>query len=211
MKRTSVVLADDHLLFAECVAQLLQKHFEVIGIALDGRAMIQMAHQCKPDVILADISMPVLNGIEATRVIRTELPSTKILLLTMHDDLSLAEEGFAAGATGFVTKTTAAEELLSAIQTVARGDTYITSSLARELISALTTIGPQRASQARILTARQRQIVQLLAEGKIMKEAADIMNISTRTAESHKYEIMRRLRVRTTAELIRYAVRMKLV
>src|SRR5262249_43923927 len=155
---------DDHLLFAECIQRFLQKDCEVVGIARDGRAMIQMAHLYKPDIVVADISMPLLNGIEATRVIRKELPSTKILILTMHDDAALAEEAFAAGAGGFVSKTTAAEGLLNAIRTVARGEIYITPSLAGELISALTRISPQNASQARTLTARQRQILQLLAE-----------------------------------------------
>ena len=211
MKRITVLLADDHLLFAECVQRFLQKECDIAGIVRDGRAMIHLAHRYRPDIILADISMPLLNGIEATRVIRKELPSTRILLLTMHDDVALAEEGFAAGANGFINKTTAAEELLNAIRTVARGETYLTPSLAAALVSVLTTVGPQSASDARTLTTRQRQIVQLLAEGKTMKEAAAILNISTRTAECHKYEIMRKLAVKTKADLIRYAVRVKLV
>src|SRR5262249_34899061 len=149
--------------------------------------------QHKPHVVLADVSMPDLNGIDACRIIRKELPSTKILLLTMHGDVAVAEEAFSAGASGFVTKTTGAEELLKAVLTVSRGQTYITPLLAGELMSVLTTNGAQNTFQSRTLTLRQRQIVQLLAEGKTMKEAASIMNISTRTAESHKYEIMRRL------------------
>jgi DNA-binding NarL/FixJ family response regulator len=211
MKRITVLIADDHLLFAECVLQFLKMHCDVVGIARDGKAMIELAHQYKPDVILADISMPELNGIEATRVVRKELRSTRVLLLTMHADISLAEEALAAGASGFVTKTIGAEEMLKAIATVSRGQTYITPMLAGEMISVLSTTGSKNASHTRTLTERQRQILQLLAEGKTMKEAAAIMSISTRTAESHKYEIMRKLGGKTTADLIRYAIHMKLV
>jgi DNA-binding NarL/FixJ family response regulator len=211
MMPITVLLADDHLLFAECIMRFLQKHCTVLGIARDGRAMVEMAHQYKPDVIVADISLPQLNGIDAARLIQKESRSSKILFLTMHADLALAEEAFAVGARGFITKTTGTEELLRAIQAVSRGETYITHLLAGELISILTTSGPQNMVRGQALTLRQRQTLQLLAEGKTMKEAAAIMKISTRTAECHKYEIMRKVGGTTTADLIRYAVRIKLV
>ena len=137
-------------------------------------------------------------------------PRIDRLFVSMHADPMLVEEAFAAGARGFVTKTTGSDELLRAIQVVSRGETYITPLLAGELISILTTVGPQNARQ-QSLTVRQRQTLQLLAEGKTMKEAAAIMNISTRTAECHKYEIMRKVGGETTADLIRYAIRLKLV
>jgi DNA-binding NarL/FixJ family response regulator len=211
MMPTTVLLADDHLLFAECVARFLQKHCQVLGIARNGKAMVEMAQQYKPDVIIADISMPQLNGIDAARIVRKELRCSKILFLTMHADVTLVEEAFAAGARGFITKTTGTEELLRAIQAVSKGETYITHLLAEELISILTTSGPRNVVRGQALTVRQRQTLQLLAEGKTMKEAAAIMNISTRTAECHKYEILRKVGGRTTADLIRYAVRIKLV
>ncbi|HLH30556.1 MAG TPA: response regulator transcription factor, partial [Terriglobia bacterium] len=137
--------------------------------------------------------------------------SAKLLFLTMHADLPLVEEAFRVGASGFVLKVSGASEFIKAIQSVARGDTYITPLLAGDLISALLTAGPQESSTETTLTLRQRQVLQLLAEGKTMKEAAALMEISTRTAESHKYEIMRKLGVQTTAALIQYAVRIKLV
>ena len=172
--------------------------------------MLDLARQYKPDVVVADISMPQLDGLEAARIIRKELRSTKILFLTMHTDIPMVENAFRAGASGFMTKTANSDELLRAIQTVAKGETYIAPMLAGELIEVLTIPNPEH-QPAAALTTKQRQIVQLLAEGKTMKEAAGTMNISTRTAESHKYEVMRRLRVKTTAELIRYAIRSNLV
>ena len=206
MKHIRVLLADDHLLVAQSVRQFLQTNFEVIGIAHDGKTMLDLALQHKPDVVVADISMPQLNGIDAARIIRKELRFTKILFLTMHAEIPVLEDAFRAGASGFVTKTGNCDELVRAIHIVARGETYIPPMLAGDLISVLTITHPENHSET-ALTAKQRQMLQLIAEGKTMKEAASTMNISTRTAESHKYEVMRRLGVRTTAELIRYALR----
>jgi DNA-binding NarL/FixJ family response regulator len=160
---------------------------------------------------VADISMPYFNGIDAARVLRKELRSSKILFLSMHADIPIVEEAFAAGARGFITKTTGVQELLNAIETVSKGETYVTPSLAGKLISVRIAAGPPDISRDVTLTGRQRQTLQLLAEGKTMKEAAAIMNISTRTAECHKYEVMRKVGGATTADLIRYAVRIKLV
>jgi len=210
MKRISVLLADDHLLVAESLRRFLQKDFEIIGIAHDGKTMLDLARQHKPSVVVADISMPQLNGIDAARIIRKELRFTKILFLTMHAEIPILEDAFRAGASGFITKTANSDELVRAVHTVAKGETYIPPMLAGDLISVLTTTDPENHSEA-ALTTKQRQVVQLIAEGKTMKEAADTMNISTRTAESHKYEVMRRLGLRTTAELIRYALRINLV
>jgi DNA-binding NarL/FixJ family response regulator len=208
MSNIRILLADDHLLLAECIAQSLrQKHFEVVGIAYDGRAMIEMAHHYKPDVIVADIAMPQLNGIEAAGIIRNELPSTRILLLTMHSDLPLIEQAFRVGVNGFITKDSGEAELITAIQTVCKKKKYIAPSLQDKVLPILTN--PRSSETA--LSSRQRQILQLLAEGKTTKEAASIMNISTRTGETHKYAIMRRLGIGTSAELIRHAVRMNLV
>jgi DNA-binding NarL/FixJ family response regulator len=155
--------------------------------------------------------MPQLSGIDAARIVRKELRSTKILFLTMHSDHFLVEQALRAGAHGFVLKASGAHEFLDALRIVARGETYITPALSGDVISTLTTIGPQERQSDEPLTLRQRQLLQLVAEGKTMKEAATLMHISTRTAESHKYEIMRRLGVETTAKLIRHAVELKLV
>jgi DNA-binding NarL/FixJ family response regulator len=212
VRRTSVLLADDHVMFLDALVHFLQKDFNVLGTAHDGRSVIEMARQKRPDVIVMDIAMPSLNGIDATRILQKEHCSAKILFLSMHTDLPLIEEAIRAGASGFVLKVCDAEELVKGIQTVAKGMTYIAPLLAGDLVSSLITTGSQRAASNEMrLTVRQREVLQLLAEGKTMKEAAAVMGISTRTAESHKYEIMRLLGVQTTASLIRYAVRVKLV
>ena len=211
MKRVRVLLADRHTVFTDCLAHVLQPEFEVVGVVSDGTAMVEMAKQHKPDVIIADTSMPQLSGIDAARIVRKELRSTKILFLTMHSEHFLVEQAFRAGAHGFVLKASGAHEFLDALRIVARGETYITPALSGDVISTLTTIGPQERQSDEPLTLRQRQLLQLVAEGKTMKEAATLMHISTRTAESHKYEIMRWLGVETTAKLIRHAVELKLV
>lgn len=211
MSRTSVLLADDHVMLLDCLVCFLRQDFNVLGIAHDGRSLIEMARKKRPEVIVMDIAMPSLNGIDATRILQKEGCSARILFLTMHADLPLVEEAFRAGASGFLLKVCDLEELIKAIQTVSEGARYITPLLAGDLISFLT-VGPSRAAPSEMpLSVRQREVLQLLAEGKTMKEAAALMGISTRTAESHKYEIMRQLGVQTTAALIRYAIRIKLV
>src|SRR5262245_32550053 len=211
MKRTTVLLADDHVMLMDGLVPLVRQEFEVVGIAHDGRAMVEMAKQFRPDVIVTDISMPHLNGIDATRILRKEGNSAKILFLSMHADLPLVEEAFRAGASGYVPKLCGAEEFVKAIRCVARGATYIPPQFAGDLITTLLKTGPQEPSRDTLLTLRQREVLQLLAEGKTMKEIGALLCISTRTAESHKYEIMRQLGVQTTAGLIRYAVQIRLV
>jgi len=209
MRSTRVLFADDHAIINDGLTTLVANEFDVIGTACDGRAMLTMAKKTRPDVVVLDISMPQLNGIDGARILRKELPYTKLLFFTMHSDLPLVEEAIRSGASGYVLKLCAVDELIKAIHCVARGETYITPLLAGDLISTLITAGPCSAKSD--LTVRQREVLQLLAEGKTMKEAAVCLNISVRTTESHKYEIMRQLGVKTTAELIRYAVRIKLV
>ena len=212
MSRPRVLLADDHLILLDALVQFARPQFDVVGLARDGRSLIEMAKQTRPDVIVMDISMPQLNGIDAARILRKELGSAKILFLSMHADLPTVEEAFRAGASGYLVKLCSAEEFVKAVQCVARGTTYITPLLAGDLIATLLTAGAPAASVRETkLTVRQREVLQLLAEGKTMKEVATQLRISTRTAESHKYEIMRQLGMQTTAELIRYAVRIKLV
>jgi len=211
MGRTRILLADDHVVLTDMLVNLLAQHFEVIGVAHDGRSLIAKAKLERPDVVVTDISMPDLNGIDAARTLRKEATSSKLLFLSMYADLPLVEEAFRAGASGYVLKICGADELIKAIQCVAKGATYITPLLAGDLISTLLTAGPQHGNGETALTLRQREVLQLLAEGKTMKQVATQLGISTRTTESHKYEIMRQLGVQNTAELIRYAVRIKLV
>ena len=211
MGRTRILLADDHVVLTDMLVNLLAQHFEVIGVAHDGRSLIAKAKLERPDVVVTDISMPDLNGIDAARTLRKEATSSKLLFLSMYADLPLVEEAFRAGASGYVLKICGADELIKAIQCVAKGATYITPLLAGDLISTLLTAGPQHGNGETALTLRQREVLQLLAEGKTMKQVATQLGISTRTTESHKYEIMRQLGIQTTAELIRYAVRIKLV
>src|SRR5215467_5568575 len=211
MKRITLLLADDHDMLIDGLVHMLGWDFDVVGVAHDGRKMIEMAKEKRPDVIVTDISMPNLNGIDAARMLRQDIPSIKILFLTMHSDFLLIGDAFRAGASGFVLKSCDMSELVKAIHSIAKGSTYITPLLAEDLISILMTTDPRKPSRDTPLTSRQREVLQLLSEGKTMKEAADLLGISARTAESHKYEIMRQLGIKSTAALISYAVRVKLV
>src|SRR5215468_10384715 len=211
MKRITLLLADDHDVLMDSLVHLLRRNFDVVGVARDGRTMIEMAKETRPDLIVTDITMPDLSGIDAARMLRQDIPSIKILFLTMHSDLPLVREAFRVGASGFVLKICDLSELVKAIHSIANGSTYITPQLAEDLISILVTTDPKAPSRDTPLTSRQSEVVQLLADGKTMKEAAALMGISARTAESHKYEVMRQLGLNSTAALIRYAIRSKLV
>jgi DNA-binding NarL/FixJ family response regulator len=208
MSRTSLLLADDHGILLDGLVPILQRDFEVVGVAKDGRKMVEIAQSKQPDVIVTDVSMPHLNGIDAVRILRKDLSFTKFLFLTMYADLPVAEEAFRAGASGFVLKICGTAELMKAIRSVAAGQTYVTPLIAGDLISTLMTAREQVPTHAS-LPSRQREVLQLLAAGKTMKEIAAKLGISKRTAECHKYEMMRRLGVSTTAALIRYAVRIE--
>ena len=210
LKRLSLVLADDHTFVTEALASMIRDEFELVGTARDGRQLLELAKRAKPDVIVTDISMPQLNGLDASRLLRKENVQAKIIFLTMHADAQLAEEAFRAGASGYILKTCGVAEIVTAIRQVAQGRVYVTPLIAGSFISTLMDEGrPPEGRKA--LTVRQREVLQLLAEGKTMKEVASVLGISTRTAESHKYEIMRQLGIDTTAQLVQYAVRIKLV
>jgi DNA-binding NarL/FixJ family response regulator len=211
MPQTTVLLADDHAIVAEGLAALLKTTFSLVGIVRDGRALLAAASELKPDVIVADISMPLLNGLDAVRQIKADRPTTKIVILTMHADPELAVQAFRAGALGYVLKTSAGEELVTAIKEAAQGRVYVSSLIAKDLIDILIEARNLPTSEHATLTTRQREVLQLVAEGRTMKEVASILNISQRTAESHKYEIMRVLGVDTTAALVQYAIRNKLI
>lgn len=213
MARVTVLLADDHAMFVEGLQALLKDSFDLIGVVHDGRALLKAVEELAPQVVVTDISMPMLNGVDAVRQIKNIRSQTKIVILTMHSEPQLAAEAFRAGAIGYVLKTALGEELIAAISEASKGRTYLTPLIAKDLISVLMEAkNPEQpdAREARI-TPRQREVLQLIAEGRTMKEIASILDISPRTAESHKYEMMDVLGVSTTAELIQYAIRLKLV
>jgi DNA-binding NarL/FixJ family response regulator len=203
-----VLLADDHVVVAEAFASMLKDRFDIVGVVHDGRALLEAVEKQRPDVVITDISMPNLNGLDAIRQIRARLPGAKVIVLTMHDEGHLAADAFRAGALGYVLKVSPAEELVKAIGEVAQGRAYLTTLVAKDLI-ALLMEPPPKTEKGVTLTERQREVLQLVAEGRTMKEVATILGISPRTAESHKYEIMRLLGAKTTAELIQYALRTK--
>jgi DNA-binding NarL/FixJ family response regulator len=210
MKRTRILLADDHVILLDALVNVLEQDFDIAGVARDGDAMMEMAARLQPEIIVMDVAMPGINGIDAARILRKEANPAKILFLSMYADLPLVEEAFRTGASGYVLKTGGMDELVKAIQCVSRGGTYVTPLLG-DLISTLLTAGSQQKCRAAVLTVRQREVLRLVAEGRTMKEIGQQLNITSRTTESHKYEIMRNLGVRTTAELIRYAIRVNLV
>lgn len=210
MNRPSILLADDHAIVAEGLQSLLEKKFDLVGRVADGRALVEAAKRLMPTVIVADISMPGLNGLDAARILQKEGLRAKIIFLTMHADSNLVAEAFRAGASGYLLKQSAGEELVEAIEQIIAGRTYVTPLIANDLISFLVDPGRQAKPTAE-LTTRQREVLQLIAEGKTMKEVAATLGISTRTAETHKYEMMQALGVQTTAELIRHAVKINLV
>ena len=207
-RHTRVLLADDHAIVAEGLATLLKGHFNLVGTVRDGSELIDATRKLRPDVIVADIAMPVLSGLEALRRLKNMKNDAKVIFLTMHADAQLAAEAFRAGACGYVLKQSAGEELIAAIQEVFEGKTYLTPLITKAVIANLTASTPQSGVK---LTPRQRDVLRLIAEGRRMKEIGAILELSTRTVESHKYEMMRALGVESTAELVRYAIQIGLV
>jgi DNA-binding NarL/FixJ family response regulator len=193
-------------MFSEGLRHLLEPQFDVIGVAENGRDLITAAARLQPDVIVADISMPLLNGIEAARRLRKTPHAAKIVFLTMHEDATFATAAFRAGASGYVLKRSAPTELVTAIQEAVRGHSFISPLITGDFVYALTKKDSQPEKLKTELTSRQREILQLFAEGKSPKEIATILNISVRTVEFHKYRIMEATGGRTVAELTRYAV-----
>src|SRR5882724_7634611 len=198
MRRTRVLLAEDHKVVAEGLRALLKDTFDLVSTVHDGRALVEAAAEHKPDVIVTDVSMPVLNGLDAIRQIRARNPAAKIVVLTMHRDVELAQKAFQAGVLGYMLKVSPAEELIEAIRQVARGKVYIASLLAADFSTLTIEALGKPVKDDSPLTARQREVLQLVAEGCTMKEVAGVLGISPRTAETHKYEIMQILNIQTT-------------
>jgi DNA-binding NarL/FixJ family response regulator len=203
MPRATVLLADDHAIVLEGLASLLRSEFSLVGTVADGARLIEAARQLRPDVIVTDVAMPGMSGLEALRRLKAEPIAAKVIFLTMHADAQLAAEALRAGASGFVVKHAAGKELIAAIHTVLRGGKYLPPHLASDV---LTTLAERGTSGVRTLTPRQREVASLIAEGRTMKEVAAALGLSPRTVEAHKYQIMEALGLQTTAELIRYAL-----
>jgi DNA-binding NarL/FixJ family response regulator len=209
MAAPRVLLADDHQLLLGAFEKLLAGECDVVGQVSDGRALVAAAEKLNPDVIVLDISMPLLNGLEAGRQIKRKLRDVKLVFLTMNEDSDLAAEAFRSGASAYLLKRSAASELTTAIREVMQGRSYITPLITGDLVGSLMHGDAQRPAEA--LTSRQREILQLLAEGKSMKEVASTLNLTPRTVAFHKYRMMERLGVGSSAELVQYAVKHHIV
>ena len=208
MRRNTVLLADDHKIVIEGLARLLQEHdFDVVGTVGDGHLLIEAAKRLRPDVIVTDLSMPGLSGLDVLSRLRAERVDSKVIVLTMHNDANVATVAMREGASGFLLKESAGEELLAAIRQVLQGRTYLTPALTKEVIERMA--GSSGAEPQ--LTPRQRDVLRLIVKGQRMKEIAANLGLSTRTVETHKYEMMQVLGVHSTAELVRYALDRRLV
>jgi DNA-binding NarL/FixJ family response regulator len=206
-RRPRVLLADDHTVVLEGLRRVLEPECEIVGTATDGRALLAAAEQVKPDVVVTDISMPLLNGIDAVRQLKKSARDVRVVFLTMHADVSYAAKALEAGGSGFVLKTSAAEELLTAIREAMNGRKYVTPALSSQVLEVLGKRGSRSEESAETLTVRQREVLQLVAEGKAVKEIAGILHLSSRTVEFHKYRIMEELGLHSTGELTQYAIR----
>ena len=208
MVRPRVLLADDHRMLREAFAQILQPKCEVVGVVGDGRALLAAARELKPDVVVLDISMPLLNGLDAARQLGRKMPQVKIVFLTINEDPDMAADAMRAGASSYLLKSSAASELLQAIDESIQGRSYITPLVAKGLMEALAR---GKSADSQLPSPRQREVLQLLAEGRTMKEIARILKITPRTVAFHKYELMKQLGVRSTAELVKTALKLGVV
>ena len=210
MALARVMLADDHTMLVEAFRKLLESQCEVVGTASDGRSLLETAPRLKPDVIIVDIAMPLMNGLEAGLRLKELMPTTKLIFLTMNEDADLAVEAMRCGASGYLLKSSAASELMQAIQMAMKGKSYVTPQIARGMQKAFIN-DPRPKDRTKTLTPRQREVVQLLAEGKSMKEVASVLKVTPRTVAFHKYRVMEELSLKTTAELIQFAIKSRIL
>jgi DNA-binding NarL/FixJ family response regulator len=205
MAKPRILLADDHMLIVEAFKKLLEPQFEVVGMVHDGRKLLQVAPALKPDVVLIDIGMPMLNGFDAGRQLKKMLPSVKLIVLTVSEDYELAVEALREWASGYLLKSSAGSELVKAIVDVLQGKQYVTPRIAKRQEEEF--VRDPRPNRVKNLTARQREVLQLLGEGRSMKEAAAELQVATRTIAFHKYRIMEEYGLRTNSDLVRFAIK----
>lgn len=210
MSLPRIIIADDHTLVAEALRTLVAPYFEVVATVADGHTLLNAAALHRPEAVVVDVGMPLLNGLEACRELKEKLPGVKLIFLTMNEDPELAVEAMKMGASGYVLKKCAGSELIEALRAALRGRTHVTRQVARGMQECFIR-NPEGGVQAKSLTPRQRQVVQLLAEGKSMKEAASLLSVTPRTVAFHKYRVMQDLGLRTNAELIQYAIKNRIV
>jgi DNA-binding NarL/FixJ family response regulator len=205
-----LMLADDHTILVEAFRKLLEPHYNVVGTVSDGRSLVETAPLLNPDVVIVDIGMPMMNGLEAGLRLKEKMPTVKLVFLTMNEDPDLAMEAMRAGASAYLLKSSAAEELIRAIRMALKGRLYITPQIGRGMEKSFIK-NPQARARARVLTPRQREVVQLLAEGKSMKEVASVLKVTPRTVAFHKYRVMEELNLGSTAELIQFAIKSRIL
>lgn len=206
MTKPRVLLADDHTLVLEGFKKLLEEHCQVVGSAADGRALLDAAKRLRPDIIVLDISMPKLNGLDAARRLRKIVPQARLIFVTVHADADYVNQAFQAGASGYLLKRSAGSELPQAVEAVKNGNYYITSLIAKDLVQSAIAGLELKATDKNRLTIRQREILQLVAEGLAVKEIASALSLSPKTVEYHKSKLMEQLGLHTTAELTKYAL-----
>jgi DNA-binding NarL/FixJ family response regulator len=204
-----ILLADDHTLVAEALKTLLEPEFDVVGVASDGQELLRLAEELRPEVVLLDLNMPLLSGFDAGKQLRRTLPDAKLIVLTMSTDPGLAADALEQWASGFLSKRSAGEELPKAIRAVLRGGKYVTPEMARQVkeLGARDSVD----TDGRTLTPRQREVLRLLAEGRTMKEVATLLNVATRTVAFHKYKIMHEFGLENNSQLLRFAIRQRVV
>jgi DNA-binding NarL/FixJ family response regulator len=207
VSRPRVLLADDHLLVAEGLKSLLSAEFELVGVVSDGRALVEAARKLRPDVIVADITMPHLNGIDALAQLKQDDEQVRVVFLTMHPEVAYARRALEAGALGYVLKHSAPSELIAAIRAALDGKTWLTPAVAGEVLQSMKGEPEKAGDPVASLTPRQREILQLLAEGRSAKEVGAALGVSARTVEFHKYQMMERLDLHTSAELVHFAIK----
>jgi len=208
--KARILLADDHTLVAEAIKRLLEPEYHVVGVVPDGRSLLREATSLKPDVVIVDLNMPMLNGIDASKQLKAANPALKIIVLTMNEDAEIAAETMRTWASGYLLKKSAGSELVKAVKEVLRGGKYVTPALTQQLVE-LSSREPRASETGRELTPRQREVLQLLAEGHTMKEAAAILNVATRTVAFHKYRIMQDFGLANNSDLLRLAIKQRIV
>jgi DNA-binding NarL/FixJ family response regulator len=208
VRRPTILLADDHVVFTDGIIRILRERFDVVGTVRDGSSLLEAAARLHPDVILTDISMPTLSGLEVLRQLKTKQANSRVIFLTMHADPGLAADAFRLGAKGFVLKHSSGDEVVQAIEAVLQGHKYMSPALTDEVLALMAGAS----GTARVeLSSRQKEVLRLIVSGHRMKEIAATLDLSPRTVETIKYEMMRDLRLHSTAELVRYAIEQRLV